>query len=162
MEGQWNWSKNVVSTLCNLKINFLILKQTLMAMAVSGHNGNNETKIGMSASIGLSFYDTNMKEIEIINTQSPIDLIIKRDQNIPDYDFQYVNISDIKLTDIYLQNAFNLTANNASIHIELKPLNYSLGYLLVMKLGYPPIFNSTYADLTSYKIFCPSNSSFIK
>ena len=162
MEGQWNWSKNVVSTLCNLKINFLILKQTLMAMAVSGHNGNNETKMGMSTSIGLSFYDKNMKEIEIINTQSPIELIIKRDQNIPDYDFQYVNISDIKLTDIYLQNAFNLTANNASIHIELKPLNYSLGYLLVMKLGYPPIFNSTYTDFTSYKIFCPSNSSFIK
>ena len=131
-------------------------------MAVSGHNGNNETKIGMSASIGLSFYDTNMKEIEIINTQSPIELTIKRDENMPDYDFQYVNISDIKLTDIYLHNAFNLTANNASIHIELKPLNYSLGYLLVMKLGYPPIFNSTYADFTSYKIFCPSNYSFIK
>ena len=69
------------------------MKQTLTAMAVSGHNGNNETKIGMSASIGLSFYDTNMKDIEIINTHSPIELTIKRDENMPDYDFQYVNIT---------------------------------------------------------------------
>ena len=33
-------------------------------MAVSGHYGNNETLIGMSASIGLTFYDENMNETQ--------------------------------------------------------------------------------------------------
>jgi len=125
-------------------------------MAVSSHNGNNETLIGMSSSIGLSFYDQNMNEIEITQTQKPIEMIIKRDPNMADYSFQYINISSFQLSSSFLKNAFYLTAYNASIHIELKPVNFSIGYLLIMKLGYTPILNSTFADFSSFKIFCPS------
>jgi hypothetical protein len=125
-------------------------------MALSGHNGNNETLIGMSSYIGLSFYDQNMNEIEIKQTQRPIEMIIKRDPNMADYSFQYINISSFQLSSSFLKNAFYLTANNASIHIELKPVNFTIGYLLVLKLGYTPILNSTFADFTSFKIYCPS------
>ena len=55
-----------------------------------------------------------------------------------------------ELSSSYLTNAFYLTGNNASIHIELKPVNFSIGYLFVMKLGYTPILNSTFADFTSF------------
>jgi hypothetical protein len=126
-------------------------------MAVSGHNGNNESHIGMSLSIGLSFYDQNMNEIEISDTQTPIDLVIKRDQNLQEYPYQYVNATQIKFSSLLLPNAFNLTSKNASIHIELKPLNFTIGYLMAMKLGYTPIINSSFTDLTSFKILCPSN-----
>ena len=34
-------------------------------MAVSGHNGKNESHTGMSASIGLTLYDSNANEIKI-------------------------------------------------------------------------------------------------
>lgn len=125
-------------------------------MAVSGHNGNNESLIGMSASIGLSFYDENMNEIEITQASKPIDLLIKRDLNLNEYIFQYVNATQIQLSSFYLPNAFNLSTNNASIHIELKPLNWTLGYLVALKFGYTPIINSSYADISSFKIFCPS------
>jgi hypothetical protein len=128
----------------------------MIPMAVSGHNGNNETLIGVSSSIGLSFYDQNMKDLEIIQTQRPIEMIIKRDPNIADYSFQYINISSFQLSSSFLKNAFYLTANNASIHIELKPVNFTIGYLMIMKLGYTPILNSTFADFTSFKIYCPS------
>ncbi len=124
-------------------------------MAVSGHNGNNETLIGMSSSIGLSFYDQNMKEIEIKQTQRPIELIIKRDPKMKDYPFQYINTTQIELSSSSLTNAFYLTTKNASIHIELKPVNFTIGYLMVIKLGYTPILNSTFADFTSFKLFCP-------
>jgi hypothetical protein len=124
-------------------------------MAVSGHNGNNETLIGMSSYIGLSFYDKNMNEIEIKQTQRPIEMIIKRDPNMADYSFQYINISSFQLSSSFLKNAFYLTANNASLHIELKPVNFSIGYLLIMKLGYTPILNSTFSDFSSFKFFCP-------
>jgi len=127
-------------------------------MAVSGHNGNNESFIGMSASIGLSFYDQYMNEIEISNTQNPIDIVIKRDPNLPEFSFQYVKATQIQLSSFLLSNAFNITATNASIHIELMPSNLTIGYLLVIKFGYMPIINSTYADFSSFKIFCPSNS----
>ncbi len=96
-------------------------------MAVSGHNGNNESLIGMSASIGLSFYDENMNEIEITEASKPIDLTIKRDSNLNEYLFQYVNVTQIQLSSFYLPNAFNLSENNASIHIEFKPLNWTYG-----------------------------------
>ena len=125
-------------------------------MGINGHNGNNETFIGMSSSISLSFFYDKMNEIQIIDTQKPIDIIIKRDPNLPDYPFQYVNTSLLKLSSFLLPNAFNLTSKNASIHIEIKPLNLSIGYLVVMKLGYTPIINSSFADFNSFKIFCPS------
>ena len=125
-------------------------------MAVSGHNGNNETLIGMSSSIGLSFYDQNMNEIEIKQTPRPIEMIIKRDPNMAIYSFQYINSSSFQLSSSFLKNAFYLTANSASLHIELKPLNATIGYLLVLKIGYTPILNSTFADFTSFKLFCPS------
>jgi hypothetical protein len=125
-------------------------------MAISGHNGNNESLIGMSSSIGLSFYDQNMNEFEITQLKVPIEMIIKRDPQMADYSFQYINISLLQLASSYLSNAFYLTANNASIHIELKPVNFTIGYLFVMKLGYTPIMNSTFADFTSFKILCPS------
>jgi hypothetical protein len=125
-------------------------------MAVSGHNGKNETLIGMSSSIGLSFYDQNMNEIEITQTQKPIEIIIKRDPNMADYSFQYINTTQIELSSSSLTNAFYLTTKNASIHIELKPVNFTIGYLMVIKLGYTPILNSTFAEFTSFKLFCPS------
>jgi hypothetical protein len=33
--------------------------------------------------------------------------------------------------------------------------------LMAMKLGYTPIINSSFADITSFRIFCPSNWFYI-
>ena len=127
-------------------------------MAVSGHNGNNETSIGLSNSMGLAFYDENNNEIVITHSQILIDVILLRDRNLPDYPFQYVNASEIKFSpgSFFLQNGMNITTINASVHIELKPINFNVGYLMAIKLGYSPIINSSYADFSSFKIICPS------
>ena len=37
-------------------------------MAVSGHNGNNETLVGLSSSIGLTVYDEKVNEIQVKNS----------------------------------------------------------------------------------------------
>ena len=127
-------------------------------MAISGHNGNNETHIGLSSSIGLSLYDENSNELEITQSLSPIDILIQRDQNFNQIKFYYVNATNIGflIGSNFLQNSFKIKMNNASIHIELKPLNTTLAYLLVIKLGYMPLINSTHADYSSFKVFCPS------
>jgi hypothetical protein len=131
-------------------------------MAISGHNGNNETRIGLSSSVGLSLYDENSNELEITQSLSPIDILIQRDQNVNRIKFEYVNATDIGFLSgsYFLQNSFKIKMNNASIHIELKPLNTSLAYLIVMKLGYMPLINSTNADYSSFKVFCPSNKDY--
>jgi len=131
-------------------------------MAISGHNGNNETHIGLSSSVGLSLYDENSNELEITQSLSPIDILIQRDQNVSRIKFEYVNATDNGFLSgsYFLQNSFKIKMNNASIHIELKPLNTSLAYLLVMKLGYMPLINSTHADYSFFKVFCPSNKDY--
>jgi len=106
-------------------------------MAVCGHNGDNESFIGYSSSIELSFYDENLNQIEIADTSKPIDIIILRDSCVSKQPIQYVNVSQLQLLNdsLILQNSFKLISTNASIHIELKPLHQSIGYLLVFKLG---------------------------
>jgi hypothetical protein len=129
-------------------------------MAVSGHNGNNETLIGMSSSLGLSFYDYDSNnEIPITQSLSPIDIILPGDKSVSKYSFQYVNTTNLEFLDgsFYLQNNMNITTQNASLHIELKPLNESISYLIAFKLGQLPIINTTYADYSSFKLICPSN-----
>ena len=51
-------------------------------MAVSGHNGDNESFIGFSSSIALSFYDENINELDISNAPNPIDIFISRDPSV--------------------------------------------------------------------------------
>ena len=127
-------------------------------MAVSGHNGRNETFIGMSSSIGLEFYDSEANEIQITQSLFPIDILLQRDQSSLNYSFDFINATNIGFLNgaFLLQNSFTIKSNNASIHIELKPVNLTLGYLLVLKFGYMPIVNSTGSDYSSFTFFCPS------
>ena len=127
-------------------------------MAVSGHNGNNETLIGLSNAIGLTFYNENATEIKITKAIVPIDIRIPRDTiSLSYYEVNATKIEFLSKQN-FLTNVFNITAKNASLHIELKPTSFSIGYLLVLKLGNVPIINATHADFTSFRIFCPSNS----
>jgi hypothetical protein len=123
-------------------------------MAISGHNGNNETLIGVSNSIGLAFYDSKNNDLPI--TDNSIEVFIQRDSNLPDITFKYVNTTRFQLSSGFLQNAFNITSTNASIHIELKPINESIAYLIVLKFGSSPIINETYSNYDAFKFICPS------
>ena len=136
-----------------------------MPMASSGHNGINETHVGMSNSISLSFTDTESQTISVQKSANPIDIWIPRDKTLPTHEFQFVNATALgggKSTSSeqhYLPSAFNIKSNNASVHIELKPLNFSIGYLILVKFGYTPRVNSTHADYDYFKIFCPGSST---
>ena len=132
-------------------------------MAVSGHNGNNETLIGMSFSHGLSIYDENNNELQVSQIKSPIEFFIKRDSNLPSYKYQYVNATQINFMTIgseFLSNYFNITSLNSSVHIQLEPVSSNVAYLIVTKFGYLPVINSTYADYDSFEIMCPSKYEF--
>ena len=126
---------------------------------MSGHNGNNETLIGMSSSLGLSFYDfESSNKIEISQSSTPIDIILPRDESVSKNSFQYVNAKNLDFLDgsFYLPNNMNITTQNASIHIELRPVNESISYLIALKLGHLPIINTTYADYATFKFMCSS------
>ena len=128
-------------------------------MAISGHNGNNETLTGVSNSIGFSLYDS--KNIEIPITDSSIDVVVQRDLNMPGISYRYVNATQFQLSSGFLQNAFNITSTNASIHIELKPIDEIIGYLIALKFGSSPIINETYSNYDAFKLMCPSKIFFL-
>jgi hypothetical protein len=87
-------------------------------------------------------------------------MYIPRDKNLErGHPFQYVNACQIQISSgsFLLPNGINLNSGtNVSLNIELKPLNQSIGYVIVVKLGQSPIVNETYADYDSFKFFCPS------
>lgn len=131
-------------------------------MAITGHNGDNESYIGFSSSIELSCFDEDANEIKLKQSSMPIDIIISRDPIVSNNQYQYINKSQTSSDSLFLQNGFNIISNNASIHIELKPFDINVGYLIVMKLGFSPIFNSAYSDYDSLKVFCPSIKVFFR
>ena len=126
-------------------------------MAPCGYNGDNETNIGLSQTVAISFHDSNGNEIPVTNSTHLIDIWIPRDPNTPKPIPQYVNITENNRKGSQLfPLGFNLTASNASIHLEFSPLNTSVGYIVLLKFNMTPRLNSTYSDYDSWRLFCPT------
>ena len=85
-------------------------------------------------------------------------MTILRDVYQPDFLYQYVNATQIQLTfgSFFIHSAIELKSKNSSLHIELKPKNITLSYLIVINFGFTPVINEEKTEYSSFKIFCPS------
>lgn len=137
-------------------------------MASCVYNGDNETQIGLSHSISISFSDNSGQEIEINNSSQLIDIWIPREINLPTVKSQFVNITEYLSSNFSEKPLFliGLTVKsvNSSIQLELSPVNASIGYLIMLKLNMTPRINSTFYDYDSWKMLCPlgNQSDFLK
>ncbi len=133
------------------------LTQTSFEMANSlvGKNGKNESNIIGSKLISLSFSD-GKNEIDVKNLVEPIRISIPRDANITAPDFEYINVSNITQNTYnqLLTYVVNLTSPNVSIHFQLKPLNESITYLMVIKYGMLPILNKEKQIYDNFRYAC--------
>ena len=135
-----------------------------MPMASCVHNGNNETNIGKSQSISVSFSENNGNEVEIRNSGRLIDIWVSRDVNIPRPNVTYVNssehINNNTESDLF---PIGITTSilNSSIHVELLPVNVSVGYLFLLKFNMRPKINETFQSYHHWKLFCPSGKFYI-
>ena len=136
-----------------------------MNMALTAYNGDNETKIGLSKSLSYSLYDQNKNEIEISKQQLPIKFWIPKDTKVQVESYKYINASQnsqnknasnssFQLLNGFLLQGFRLSGLNISIHIQLKPVNKSIGYLILLKFGDNPIASNEYFD--EWRVFCPT------
>jgi hypothetical protein len=129
---------------------------------ITGSNGDNETFIGNSKQISLSFYDENKTEIPIKSQKNKFEFVIHRDlswsSSNTSKDYIFINASQMDLTEKnhFLPNAITLPGSNVSFHIQLKPIDLRTGYVVLMKFGQTPILNSTFQSFDYWKIFCPS------
>ena len=139
-------------------------------MALTGSNGNNQTNIGSSRSLGYSIYDENSNEIPVNNLATPINFWIGKDPNVPITPYKYVNainasqlntsqslayLNDSQVINCFIVTGLSLNGANISIHIQLKPINVSLNYLLLVKFGDNPLLQNHFYD--KMNIFCPSD-----
>ena len=126
---------------------------------MTGSNGDNETYIGNSKQLSLAFYDENKNEIPISNARSRFEFIIPRDLSKAgiSLNYEHVNASNMDLTEKnhFLPNAIKATAANISFHLQIKPIDLNTGYVVLMKLGQTPVFNSTMQSYDFWEIFYP-------
>jgi hypothetical protein len=150
----------------------IISYQTMaFPMAPCGHNGNNESFIGSSTTHSLRFFDQLNNEININNIKSNqlIETWISKDKQLKPNSFFYKFVN--KTTSKPQMNNKNEPMpfmpfalfnklQHLSLHIELRPLNYSISYVIIVSPGLTPYYNKTYANFKYAKLFCSNKSKF--
>ena len=142
----------------------LVQKAIEYDMAVTGTNGDNEAFVSSSKTIGLSFSDENNNNIPVggLSGSDRIQFSIKRDVTSSMYqlvDVSYHNLSANSTNGepkFFLQNGFSVNASNATILINLKPVNISKAYLVLIEFGQNPFLNQTHQLFDYWKLLCPS------
>lgn len=131
-------------------------------MAQSGFNGRNETRVGYSYGLDLSFLDENGQAVIIENIPEPIEMTIPRDNILPNNAYTYVNTSNMTIYSFQqiLPNSFTITAKNASLHIQIKPSNPDVAYLFLIKFGSTPQLNEIINSYDYWTILCPNSSDY--
>ncbi len=125
-----------------------------------------QSNTNLSTSISLSILDHDGNEISIPTTGNhSYRFVIPHDPNIIIPSMTLQNVTGMNSTPHHL--LFNLhyiqivQSNDltVSIHIEMKPLNASLGYLFIYKFDSSPQLNSTMNQIDGWSLFCPSNET---
>ena len=148
-------------------INFFYIskkKSSLLTQPVPGYNGNDELKLGMSSSMGLNIYDSAKQKLRVENQQKNIEFWIPREKNLNLNPYQFVNISSINSSVLddspyFLNFNFNVNLSNYSIHVQIKPINKTTAYLVLIKLGITPKLDENSKVYDLFKIVCNKNKS---
>ena len=117
---------------------------------------NNSVSISNSKTIGLTFFNSNLLEQSISNTSDYFYFGIPRYNQIPLFKQLIINNTNI-LKNLLALNGFIIPSKNVSIHYQIKPNNYSVGYFVALKFGSNPYLNKTKHIFDIFKIFCPSS-----
>lgn len=134
----------------------------VLPMAISGHNGRNESYVGFSYGLDMDFFDENGNRIGVKDTLKPIEYWIPRNKYLPQNYYVHVNASSVNISrsSQVLQNGFFINQTNSSVHIQIKPANFSIAYLTLIKLGSSPFINSTYLSYDFWQLLCPNSTYF--
>lgn len=117
----------------------------------------------LSRMISLSILDSSGQEIPVkTDRRNPIEIIIPRDPNLKVSPMALHNVTllhDPKQP--FFFHFINITQSNknltASLHIEMRPLNVSLNYLLILKFDRQPQLNKLDTDIDDWSILCSSS-----
>ena len=117
----------------------------------------------VSRSISFSILDRDGNEVNVRTDPShPIEIVIPRDENLLVPPMMLQNVTSASLVahaqtfNLHFVNLSSLTSS-FSIHLQLRPLNSNLSYLLIYKFDQSPRLNSSISDIDGWSLLCPSS-----
>lgn len=117
-----------------------------------------QSNTNMSTFMSLSLIDHNENELSF--QTNAMRLIIPRDPNVIIPALNLQNVSSMNITahhlTFYLHYVNITSVLPISVHIEMHPLNESLGYLLIYRFDQTPQLNSSLNFIDGWTLFCPS------
>ncbi len=131
-------------------------------------NTESQANTNFSTSISLSALDQYGNDVSIhASKEHPIEFIIPRDTNLIMSPMFLQNVTSIS-NNHNLQfklHSVNITLSNnnltASLHLDMYPLNTSLGYLLIYKFDNFPQFIGSINQTDGWSLFCPFSKLFL-
>lgn len=139
----------------------------MMQPLASASNSRSQANTNLSTTVSLSMLDQNGNDVPVqASIDHPFEVIIPRDANmvVPSMTLQNITSSNItphsQLFNLHFvnitpsQSSSNLTV---SLHLEIRPLNASLGYLLIYRFDGSPQLNSSINQTDGWSLLCPSS-----
>ncbi len=130
-----------------------------MQPLASADQSKSESNTNLSRSISFSILDHNGNEVLIeTNSSNPIELIIPRDPNLIIPSMILQNVTSTPHSQLFNLHYVNITNTlPISVHLEIHPLDATIGYLLIYKFDGIPQLNQS----DGWTLFCPSSKSFV-
>ncbi|CAF1473458.1 unnamed protein product [Adineta ricciae] len=148
----------------NSNDNYLISFRSIVQPLASADQSPSNSYTNLSTTISFSILDRNGNELSFPTlSNNPYRLIIPRDVNLILPSMTLQNATSMNgtphhlLFNLHYVDLSQLNGISVSIHMEMKPLNLSLGYLLVYKFDSSPVLNSSMSEIDHWSLFCPSN-----
>jgi hypothetical protein len=126
-----------------------------------------QTNLNLSNLLSITFFDDNNQEISVQTTvNNSIEFFIPRDVNLIVPPMVIQNVSSLIVDPLINNRQFNLhfiniTQSNSnmsiSIHLQMRSLNNSLGYMLIYKFDSIPQLNSSLNNIDGWSMLCPNS-----
>ena len=133
----------------------------VMPLASFG-NSTSPSNTSLSRSVSLTIFDKyGENEVGIeTNLSQPIEWIIPHDPNLILPPMAFQNVTTISHHQLFHLHYVNITSRlSISVHLEIRPLNRSIGYLLIYKFDQIPQLNSSINQIDGWTLLCPLNLS---
>jgi len=121
---------------------------------------NANVAVDGSKSIALSFYDENQNEKIVQNSSRTFIFSIPKDiaHSLAPFIYLSNNSSNSSATDhanFLVSDGFLLNKQNVSIHYQISPNDFEIGYFVALKFGGKPYLNENLQSFDMWTIFCP-------
>ena len=157
----WVYFSTIIARLC-----LSSSKSTMQPLAAAGASPA-RANTNLSTSVSLTVLDKTGSVVPIsASMDHPIEFIIPQEVNVRLSPMTLQNVTSMNNihNQIFNLHYVNITQSNSnltvSLHFEMRPLDASVGYLLIFRFDTSPQLNSAINQTDGWSLLCPSSELF--